>query len=40
MGINSPDQIWNVDEHGTENAVRSKRVVGIKDVNQYQKLTH
>ena len=40
MGINSPDQIWNVHKHGTEHAVRSKRVVGIKDVKHYQKLTH
>ena len=30
MGINSPDQIWNVDKHGTEHCVKSKRVVGIK----------
>ena len=24
MGITSPDQIWNIDEHGTEHAVRRK----------------
>ena len=40
MGINSPEQIWNVDEHGTEHAVRNKRVVGIKNVRQYQKQSH
>ena len=40
MEINSPDKIWNIDEHGTEHAVRSKRVVGIKNVKQYQKQTH
>ena len=40
MGINSPDQIWNVDEHGTEHCVKSKRVVGIKNVRQYQKQLH
>ena len=40
MGINSPDQIWNVDEHGTEHCVKSKRVVGIKNVRQYQKQSH
>ena len=40
MGITTLDQIWNLDEHGTEHAVRSKRVVGIKNVRQYQKQTH
>ena len=37
LGINSPDQIWNVDEHGTEHAVKNKKVVGIKNVRQFQK---
>ena len=40
MDINSPDLIWNVDEHGTEHCVKSKRVVGIKNIRQYQKQTH
>ena len=40
MGINSPDQIWNVDELRTEHCVKSKRVVGIKNIRQYQKQTH
>ena len=33
VGINSPDQIWNIDEHGTEHAVKGKRVVDIKMSN-------
>ena len=37
MGINSSERIWNVDEHGTEHAVKSKRIVGIKNVRQFQK---
>ena len=37
MGITSPEQVWNVDEHGTEHAVRNKKVVGIKNVRQFQK---
>ena len=36
MGINKPEQIWNVDEHGTEHSVKTKKVVGIKNVRQYQ----
>ena len=30
MGMNSPDQIWNMDEHGTEHAVKSDKFVCIK----------
>ena len=40
MGINSPDQIWNIEEHGTEHAVKSKRIVGIKNIRQFQKQSH
>ena len=40
MGINSPEQIWNVDEHGMEHAVKSKRIVGTKNVRQFQKQSH
>ena len=40
LGINSPEYIWNVDEHGTEHTVKSKRVVGIKNVRQFQKQMH
>ena len=28
MGINSQEQIWNVDKHGTEHAVKSKGLGG------------
>ena len=40
LGINSPEQIWNVDEHGTEHAVKNRKVVGIKNVRQFQKQSH
>ena len=30
LGINSPDQIWNVDEHGTEHAVKNKKLLALK----------
>ena len=40
MGINSPEQIWNIDKHGTEHAVKSKRILGIKNVRQFQKQSH
>ena len=36
MGISSPEQVWNVDEHGTEHSVKTKKVVGKKGVRQYQ----
>ena len=40
IGITTPDQIWNVDDDGTEHAVGNKRVVSIKNVRQYQKQRH
>ena len=36
MGINKPEQIWNIDEHSTEHSVKTQKVVGIKNVRQYQ----
>ena len=36
MKISKPEQIWNVDEHGTEHSPRTKKVVGIKNVRQFQ----
>ena len=35
--INSPEQIWNVDEHGSEDKIKVKKVVGIKGIRSYQK---
>ena len=28
LGINTPEQVWNVDEHGTEHSPKIKKVVG------------
>ena len=36
LGITDPAQIWNIDEHGSEDLHKVKRVVGIKGMKQYQ----
>ena len=36
LGITDPAQIWNIDEHGSEDLHKVKRVVGIKGIKQYQ----
>ena len=32
-----PEQIWNVDEHGCEDKIKVKRVVGVKGIRAHQK---
>ena len=36
LGITDPAQIWNIDEHVSEDLHKVKRVVGIKGIKQYQ----
>ena len=36
VGIDDPAYIWNIDEHGSEDLHKVKRVVGIKGVKQFQ----
>ena len=28
--------MWNINEHGSEDMAKVKRVIGIKDIKQYQ----
>ena len=34
--INDPKYLWNVDEHGAEDLVKTKKVVGIKGIKSFQ----
>ena len=36
LNITDPKYIWNIDEHGSEDIAKVKRVVGIKGIKQYQ----
>ena len=36
LNITDPNYIWNIDEHGSEDMAKVKRVVGIKGTKQYQ----
>ena len=36
LNITDPKYIWNIDEHGSEDMAKVKRVVGIKGIKQYQ----
>ena len=36
LNIMDPKYIWNINEHGSEDMAKVKRVVGIKGIKQYQ----
>ena len=36
LNITDPKYIWNIDEHGSEDMAKVKRVIGIKGIKQYQ----
>ena len=36
LGITDPKYIWNIDEHGTEDIPKIKKVIGIKGIKQFQ----
>ena len=36
LNITDPNYNWNIDEHGSEDMCKVKRVVGIKGIKQYQ----
>ena len=36
LNITDPKYIWNINEHGSEDMAKVKRVVGIKGIKQYQ----
>ena len=36
LGITDPSCIWNIDEHGSEDMHKSRRVIGIKGIKQFQ----
>ena len=36
MGISKPEQIWNVDKDSSEQTFKTRKVVGIKNVRQFQ----
>ena len=36
LNITDPKYIWNIDEYGSEDMAKVKRVVGIKGIKQYQ----
>ena len=40
LQITDPKYIWNVDEHGSEDIPKVKRVVGIKKIKTFQVVCH
>ena len=36
LNITDPKYIWNIDEHGSEDMAKVKRVIGIKGIKQYE----
>ena len=40
LDITDPKYIWNIDEHGSENMPKMKKVIGVKGIKQFQKQTH
>ena len=38
LEITDPNYIWNIDEHGSEDMPKVKKVVGIKGIKQFQKV--
>ena len=36
LNITDPKYLWNVNEHGTEDLVKTKKVVGIKGIKSFQ----
>ena len=40
LGIDDPAYIWNIDEHGSEDLHKSKHMVGIKGIKQFQIQPH
>ena len=35
LNITDPNYIWNINEHGSEDMAKVKRVVGFKGIKQY-----
>ena len=40
LGIDDPAYIWNIDEHRSEDLHKSKHIVGIKGIKQFQIQPH
>ena len=40
LNITDPKYIWNIDEHGSEDIPKVKRVVGIKKIRTFQVVCH
>ena len=40
LKITDPKYIWNIDEHGSEDMPKVKKVIGLKGIKQFQKQPH
>ena len=40
LEITDPRYIWNIDEHGSEDMAKVKKVIGLKGIKQFQKQPH
>ena len=40
LEITDPRYIWNIDEHGSEDMPKVKKVIGLKGIKQFQKQPH
>ena len=40
LEITDPKYIWNIDEHGSEDMPKVKKVIGLKGIKQFQKQPH
>ena len=40
LEITDPKNIWNIDEHGSEDMPKVKKVIGLKGIKQFQKQPH
>ena len=40
LEITDPKYIWNIDEHGSEDMPKVKKVIGLKGIKKFQKQPH
>ena len=40
LEITDPRYIWNIDEHGSEDMPKVKKIIGLKGIKQFQKQPH
>ena len=40
LEITDPKYIWNINEHGSEDMPKVKKVIGLKGIKQFQKQPH